>query len=520
MKRTLSVACLCLAAGLIGSSCKKQLPTEKVTVAGKSQDGPIPTYVFDWTTATYAPTSPANVVNMPWNSGSNPIDIDLVNDYLPADGWRLVWSTFSPTQVVSGSQVPLYFALYNVYRGLLRFYLYEPASALATTNVVHGLNLYNQTLTSPMLNFNGKTIVDNGANQTVFSQAVTRTLNLNNGTWYVFQYEIAYDPNNAATSFPGPTVPQSSTQALEWKSQWASVTQASFNGTVTGTIVGTAGEPQSVLGSFFNAGGVASSAFTQLLGLGSLSGAGSVFQQYINTVNNAMQNQISSLVNGVLGTTASGNTVNLVLNANISLTGSLVTNGGLEDVNLILPGQQNSQTGNGLTPVYNSTMGVFTVVGVPQVQIHEDPWSITFEDPYDGSTQTDYGVNATVNLTANSVNVQFNPAIINSDPVNGCHVANYTTQLLVDDYPIRTISHNYTLAGPGTYPSPLPSYDVYSNSSASNPAVFSYYTQIDPNEGGIAQTPKLYVRVSFDLVTNNGNTRKATIVKTFLANQL
>ena len=65
----------------------------------------------------------------------------------------------------------------------------------------------------------------------------------------------------------------------------------------------------------------------------------------------------------------------------------------------------------------------------------------------------------------------------------------------------------------------IPTFNVYSNSSVSNPATFYYYTQRDPNEGGSAGTPNLYVRVSFDVVPNDGS-KKTTIVKTFLTNQL
>lgn len=501
------------------SSCKKEIAPASVPLSakgsGKAIDGPIPSYPFDWSSnsTTYMPTNPANIIGMPWNAGyTNPIDINLASDYLPADGWQMVWSTFSPTTPTSG--VPLYFVLYNVYRGLLRFYLYAPQNSLATSSVTHGLNMYNQSLTSSMLNFNGRVIIDNSSNQTMFSYANYRQLAVLTGTWYVFQYEIAYDPNIANTSYIDPSVPVSSTQALEWKSNWINVTQATFNGTITGTITGTIGQPQTFLSSLFNLSGQAATLGLEAFGLNNVP-SGSLGAAYQSAIGNALGNTLSGFFNGVIGDLSNNSTaVNLTLSANELTTGSLVNNGVLEDVNLILPGQQNAQTGNGLTPVYNNVMGVFNVTGIPQVDISEQQWTEQLTDPYDGTLHTNYGVTATVNLTPGSVNAIFNPAIINSDPVNGCHIANLNTQLLVDAFADPN-TQNYTYDATNLYL-------VYSNSSSSNPAVFSYYTQEDvPGQGDEGQpTPQLYVRITFDVVTNNGNVKKATIMKTFLSNQL
>ena len=116
------------------------------------------TYVMDWEAGDYLPSSPANVVPFPWKGliGSN--SSFLVQDYKSSDGWNLVYNTFSPTASPYFSTMPpggLYFALYNRYRGLLRFYLYSPPGWIASSsNIQHGLSLSpTGSTSSSMLNY-------------------------------------------------------------------------------------------------------------------------------------------------------------------------------------------------------------------------------------------------------------------------------------------------------------------------------------------------------------------------------
>ena len=504
------------------ASCHKEV-ADAVTVGGKSNDGPVPTYWFDWTTQTYMPSSlTSDNVPMPWNSGTTPIDPDIASDYLPADGWKLAWSSFSPTQPISGSQNTMFFALYNKFRGLLRFYLWQPPSLVATTYVAHGLDLYNPSATSPMLNFNNRTIIDNTTNQTSFSGISSRQFNTNGGTWYVFQYEMAYDPNIPNTYFTDPSVPVASTQALEWKSQWVNITTGTIDGHSMGTITGTLGEQQTPISSLISALSNAGVGALQLYGLSDV--PLSPNDLYKNALGGALGGSITNVFNGLIAGLSGGggnsNAVNLTFDANITLNANLVNSGGLEDIKLILPGQANAQTGNGLTPYYNDgPMGVFNVVGIPQVHSTQQSFSQQIQDPYDGSNQTDYGVTVSAYLDANSVNLITNPTVINSSST-GASIVSTKYELLLDEYPYTyPVSGNYTSEGSGTWSNQgnnLPSYLVYANTSATNPAVYSYYTQMDSNEGGYVGTPQVYVRVTL-VIQPNGSTKTITLFKTFLA---
>ena len=109
-----------------------------------------------------------------------------------------------------------FFSLYNKYRDLLRFYLWQPPTAIATDYVNHGLSLYGTTnSSSPMPKFNAKDIVTADEFQTTFSLIYKQSINLNGGAWYVFQYEMAFDPKIATTTFPD--------FGLTWTSKYATV---------------------------------------------------------------------------------------------------------------------------------------------------------------------------------------------------------------------------------------------------------------------------------------------------------
>jgi hypothetical protein len=496
------------------ASCRKDLNSAKnsISVAGSTvKAGPIPPVWFNWETETYLPSATSTAYNplpMPWNSGTTAIDPNLANDYKSVDGWQLVWSTFAPTIVLNDPSHTYFFALYNKYRGILRFYLWQQASSVATSYVNHGLSLYTSSgsgTTSKMLNFNATDIIDPTTNQKTFSQVLTQQINSAGGTWFVFQYEIAYDPNVPNTSF--------SDFGLEWTSQWASVTAITLNGTQTGTISGYLGSPST--GSF-NFGHLLTSAATTILGginyasmLSILGGTGTA-NPYTAAVTNGLNGIAKGFLNAVLGGSSGGSSqaVNLTINTKINLTGSLVSSGGLEDMKLVMPGQANSTTADGNTPYYNDVMGIFNLTAMPQVTISEQSWSNTVESPFDGSMQTDYGVTATCFIDPTTLPIIWNPAIINSTNT-GATIQNMNVDLiefLPDNDFGDERAGNLNL-------------NSYRNTSASAPTVLTYYTEIESVPGAQVWTPVLGVRISFDVVPNNGGQR-CKIVKTFTSNQL
>lgn len=479
------------------SGCIKDISkVDTVSVENKqAKSGPIPSYNFDWESATYMPSLQVNAVPMPWNSGTTAIDPTIVSDFKKDDGWRMVWNTFSPTTDINNSQVTLFFSLYNAYRGLLRFYLWQKPTAIATDYVNHGLSLYGTTNTSsPILNFVAKDVLNmDAAPQTTFSQIYKQPINLNGGTWYVFQYELAYDPAIANTSFPD--------FGLTWASTYASVGQVNINGSLNGTITGTIGaQPQS-----------STVDFNKLMADGVVTALGSanyltLQSQYKDAINSGLQNIVKNFLSGILG--MEGQAVSLNINASIQLNGSIVTNGGLENNKYALPGQLNSQTADGLTPVYNDVFGVFNVIGTPQVQISREYYTQQTTDPLDGSICNISGYNVTCWLNANPVNISWNPSVINNSST-GATIQNLNYDLVLfwnDGYLGNEKIGNINAS-------------TYRNPTQANPVYTSYATEVCPNSGGNTYVPPLAIRVSFDVVPNNG-AKKTRIVKTIWSNQL
>ena len=512
----LIVACLFLT---FFNSCKKDnfKPISSISVIDKGvKDGPIPPYVFDWETATYMPSPTSQTVNqvpVPWSSGTTPIDPNIVADYKKSDGWNLVYNTFSPTKVLNDPNYVYYFSLYNVYRGLLRFYLWQPASAIATTYVNHGLSLYG-TQTSPMLNFNAQEVIDASVKLPSFNMVLNQQISATGGTWLVYQYEMAYDSGIAATAFP--------TTGLTLASKWVNVSNLTINGTQTGSIKSTQiATPSSSL----NFGSLLVAGVTTFAGginyasvFGVSSGSSTPTNPWYTAITAATAGIVKGVLSAILGGSTADKPTNLTINTEIKLTGNLVNNGSLEDMKLILPGQSNSQTATGNTPYYNKVLGVFNVTGKPIIQGTISSFSESITDPYDGSSQTDYGYSGNFWFDTNSVNITWNPAIINSTST-GATIQNLNKDIIIYSAGVSGTTRTYI----------NPQYDsesignsnviVVRNPTSTAKGYISYYTQTDPNEGFYSETPTWVVRISFDVVPNNGGP-KVTLVKTFAPSKL
>jgi hypothetical protein len=174
-------------------SCKKEVnPVLKTSGSKKiNKVSSIPTYVFDWETADYMPT-PTGIapILVPWASGSNQLfSEEIAFDFKKRDGWHLVYNTFNTTQLTS----PNFFALYNKYRGIIRFYLYIPPGNLnASSYFSDGLGISGQ-FPSTIMNFSNE-ITDINDIQRSISKVQNYQI-LSTGAWYTCQYELAYDPN-------------------------------------------------------------------------------------------------------------------------------------------------------------------------------------------------------------------------------------------------------------------------------------------------------------------------------------
>jgi hypothetical protein len=341
------------------SNCKKQTTLNQIPT-GNSKDSPISPYVFNWETATSMPVSPlvAIPIYLPWQGTVGGVDGNIVNDYKSADGWRLVWNTFGPNARPDLSTQPggYYFALYNVFRGILRFYLYIPPGFQSPSSyIAHGLSLYpNLSTSSSMLNFMGTDIIDLSSNKTNIVKTSGTGVNFL-GSWLSMDYEIAYDPNIANQV--------SSNVALQWNTAAVGVTTYNLagSGTTTGTVSTPAGgfDLTSTLGNL-------TTGLAEISGLNQLSllkNASDFQKNATSAVGGALGNTVSGFFSGILGGIAGNSTTTDVnLKTSFTVTGSGTTPIQLNAPHFPIPGESDQQTANLQIPNYTSTMGVFNCI--------------------------------------------------------------------------------------------------------------------------------------------------------------
>lgn len=525
---------LVLALLIVG--CKKESVFRDITIKNQVKNGPIPSYVFDWETSTYMPSAPGNnnQVQMPWNSGTTSIDPNIVSDYKKYEGWELAYNTFGPTVQLGDPNYTYFFALYNRYRGVLRFYLWQPASAIATSYVTHGLSLYKTSGTSPMLNFDATDVVAK-ANQEAFVLTQQQQINSAGGTWFAFQYEIAYDPNLNNTSFPN--------MGLTWSSSWANVSSVLINGTSTGQIKGTVGNPAST----FDFGSTLQKGALNILGevgyAAYLEAVNSQFQPppntpqptnpYLKAISNGLLGIVKGFLGGILGLGSSGSTmqkVDLMMKSDIKLNGQIVANGGIQNLKLALPGQLNNATANGNIPAYNEVMGVFTVSNAPVINLHINEYGVDIGDPYYGSIYTTVR-DKYYTFESSSFNIIWNPAIINSSPTGA--TINDVKKEIIQLMPNRIVTQWGSFSG--GYIALNPNSSVTQAAGAVAPCIWegNAVTEVVGREIAAVrdadQTLRISVdsnheeprvtgiRLSFDVIPNDGSP-KYKIIKTFEGN--
>lgn len=419
-----------IAFGLL--SCRKEMDDSSGGPEPKSINQDIYAhYYFDWETATTMPVSVLNnspTVFVPWRStGGTPLDPAISGDYKKSDGWDLVFNSFSPdgfpragirgVTATAGLQPTggLYFALYNRYRGLLRYYLYIPPGLFgSSTQLSHGLQVYSTAMTSKMLNFEGVDIVDAAGHAAGFSTTSKDGVSTTGG-WYAMQYQLAYDPAFLGTTFPNP--------GFKWNTYSLSVTQIKLNGVEVGTARGTITTPQPDFdwtNAIINGGLAVAEAFGTAFG-------GAAFQ---SAASGGLAGNTTGFLSGIFGGSAPNpQEVALTINSTITTTGTASTNQIYQLNTFVFPGQ-NAGT-DGVPPLVSYPLGSFNLSARPT--IHYSTFTraspVFFTDP----NIIDYY------YTADVAEVQQlfvpNPAIFNSNPTTGAAISNFKVEVVALDPP-------------------------------------------------------------------------------------
>ncbi len=437
---------------------------------------------------------------MPWQSQSGSyIDAALISDFKSHDGWDLVYDTFNPNVIPTAQSQPaggLYFALYNRYRGLIRYYLYIPPGLFGnSSNIEHGLQLYSDNATnSNMLNFDGVDIVDAANNTNAFTKTNNTGVAVGGG-WYAMQYQLAYDPNFPNTSYPH--------LGFTWNSRTVNISQINLAGTQQGTIGGNITQPSSGFnwaGTLIN--GILGAA--EVYGTAGLGFLGTMGTDLKSAATGGAAGNITGFFSGIFGGSSGNNQeVDLTMNTTISLNGTLTSSQPLVPNSLVFPGQNIANTVGAPTPLISYPLGLFNLTGRPTVNLHTTISTVYVDQgggqsiPYNQFANL-YTVNS---ATFNNLFIK-NLSVFNSDPNLGATIQNLTTQVVVLN---PDTGYQYQAYG---------RQENFGNYSAvTGSSVTLQYT----NEHGQPINDNVAVRVSFNVVPNNG-APSSLIVKTFLAN--
>jgi hypothetical protein len=368
-KQTLNLFVVtCLLVFSIG--CKKDKNQQLNTgIKVNNAKAAIPTYVFDWETVDYMPTPPGTTpILVPWASGSNQLFSDeIAFDFKKIDGWNLVYNTFSPTQLIP----PNFFALYNKYRGIIRFYLYiPPGNPEASSYFSDGLGISGQ-FPSSIMNFSKEIIdVDN------VQKSITKVQNYqiqSTGGWYACQYELAYDPSIAYSN--------QENLNLVWNVSSTNLSQIVLNGVSNGTLTGTIGTANSggfnlgsLLGNLTNTA-VHAVGFKAIKALNlprSKVFGTDVTKSIEDGVKGGLTGAVKGFFSAILGGSAtSPQVVDLKLKVETNLQGTIANNSGIASPTLVMPGAANSNS-IGYIPSYNKVMGVVSFPEPPLLYVTTD----------------------------------------------------------------------------------------------------------------------------------------------------
>lgn len=472
--------------------CKKDINTSVIAVNGNQSKDGIPIPPLDWEGANndFMPTPPgAAIITSPWGSGaSKQYAREMTNDYKSADGWALVYNSFTATT----KPERYYFILYNKYRGLLRMYYYisPDANFISSDKITHTLSIEGSYApSSPMMNFAGQNIIDMNSNA-IFASTI-EPYSVSGGTWNVFQYEIAYDKNMHSQNY--------TSFDISWVVRGSQLTNIEINGTAVGSLTGTISLP----GTNFTASpsfSIDKSSKTTVTINGTSDAdklAPSLGQTIINNIKSAINGGLQGLVKNVFSgifkkqNATPDENVSLKLDANIALKGTLSSSFLITSPSFAIPGYDQSLT-SGYVPNYNEPLGVFYLSNKPTVKITK---TVQSGGSPDNSTTT-----VSFTLDQNSFGIDINPSVLNV-----AQITSPTYEVVVIDPPMEpVIPHGEVKEFIGNTP-------VYTN-------VYDFtvpYGTI-PITGAFLPF-KVGLRVSFEVIPNNGADH-VKISKTFLAN--
>jgi hypothetical protein len=446
----------------------------------------------------WMPTPAGYQVPTPWFSGAAGVGYeDLMGDYHKADGWVLLYNSFS-TAIFPDHP---YFMLYNKYRGLIRFYYFVPANTnyINSQKIIHSLYaLGSHKTASPMLNFADQEFVDVAKNSLFASRMEAQSVG--RAAWNVLEYELAFDKNVVNQNY--------SSFYFNWPVRGQQITTLSLTGTQTGTINGLIAAPIKKEGFDFVINGTGNLAGeTVKLVFKGESDAEKFGGLVKNAIKGIMADGASGLVRNVLGGIFGGSPspgiqkINMEMNTKITLTGTQLSDFNVAAINLAMPGYNQTQT-PGYSPSYNSPLGVFYISAKPTIKVKR---TVIRDEPNPLDKPAFY--RNTFTLDASSFQMIYNPAVV------GGTIGGITYPAIAT---IQNVKNEILLMNPNNEPSMWNINGVPETLYNANPivsSISSFNTYIGGNTGVVR------LRISFDVVPTDGSP-KTRISKTFMVNSI
>lgn len=348
-----------------------------------------PTFNIDTATKIYCPGVDNNYVALPWipaGGKSQLIPTDWRNDHYTEDGWRLIYNTFEKPD----NHYP-FFAIYNIYRGVIRFFFYPYGVDIDINDMVFILKTGEEDETN-LLNFEipFAEAMENKYSTPLIQKVPNIDLQgtkniVQSECWYAAEFELSYDP----------TI-ENINSDLQLTIGGADISKVSLNGQyedVTGDITNIPIRGSSFLGNFSttetstvadviindlnDAKGDKPGFYNQLLDKLQQAAGNTKTQSVEDVVNDILSqevnwttNPISNFLSNIVGGNTQNNEakVDLSLKSVISFEGSILSNSALitkEDFNIPTT---NYNYGMGqYIPAYDKTLGVWTIDKTPQV---------------------------------------------------------------------------------------------------------------------------------------------------------
>jgi len=458
---------------------------EPLKIASNQLGGSIPAYPWDWdpaggTGADFLPSPAGTQILAPWSNGAQILyDTYVRFDFRKADGWKLEYNNFSTDAIPS----PGFFALYNQYRGLLRFYWYFPAGNIPTgsTSTEEFVDFEGSATTS-FFNFNNSEFTDPAQNTPSVDKLTYYGVPANGNNWYMSQYEVAYDYQLKNLSYTN--------IGLYFTQPFYDVSSQTLTGPVTGTAKGSlsskSGGLNTIAQLFSGAAQVIGAFYSPL----SLTGTLKTIVQGL--LPNGSGGGAAGLASIVSAATSSGDQqVNLSINLQASLSGQSTIQGYLtQHLGMGIPGVSDATSAPGYDPADNATLGVFNlpvrpIINVSATHFSGSPCSDWMTRGYTVLTPS---LDASTLAYLNSSNSQsFNPDVLGIATIGPIH---------------------YDILGESLNPCGDTNFDVDG--------------LVNWQDGEITSTSQfqtstaLYLRVYFDVTPNNG-AHRVTIVKVFKA---